>query len=274
MTTCAWGDSQPSLQREQPPTVPPAAARVGPVPQDPPTVAAPVVPATPRLHRPARAITVSSTALVVTLWLGDLLMLAASPPAVDRPVVTAALTGVVAVLGCIALAAAWVSTSTWLYRAVAAARIVSPRRMRHRPWLAWAAWVLPVVSLFLPPVLVRDAWVVGARGRPRFRRPDVGAWWTLSLAGCLAHGLPLLLARTAWARSPLWVALTVLGLVLWTLALREWLRVVAGLTRAWETRRGMPTAPPPPPPAWMARYAQRPPGRTPRRPGDVARPAG
>jgi hypothetical protein len=68
----------------------------------------------------------------------------------------------------------------WLWTAY---REVSPRRYR-REWVV-AAWICPVVNLWLPPRLVYDAWVNGGRHRTAERRAIAGivaAWWVGLLA--------------------------------------------------------------------------------------------
>ncbi len=262
MTPHPWS-SPPSPQRYPPPDAAPSRAvphvavhgpqsgapQVTPrsvgAPQDEAPVITPVVTPvavavlpTPRLRRLRRRIAICSLGVLVSEWLVAALELVAG---LDGAHLAATLPArLVAVVGVGFLVATWVTTSTWFSRAAAAARAAEPQTVACRSWLAWAMWVLPVVSWYLPAFLVLEVWGVGARSTARYLQARVGAWWGIWLLANVVAVVVRLVAGSAWTANPLWTSATVVGLLLSTLALRLWFDVVDGLTRAWEKPRVSP----------------------------------
>jgi hypothetical protein len=195
----------------------------------------------PRLAGPARWAALGSLGLVVLQGL----LLGLDAAVRTRYSLSGAPAGVwssVAALGLLLLLAllapaVWVATSLWLHRALAAARAVDASAAPYPVWLAWGTWVLPIVSIVLPPGLVKDVWAVGARGRGRSMQPRVRAWWALVLvAGVLrtaAGAFGTLGPGLGWW----WAGLALGSFVVLCYALRAWYGVLEGLTRAWERPR-------------------------------------
>ena len=133
----------------------------------------------------------------------------------------------------LAAVAAWVTASVWLARVLRTARDLDPDAAPYPLLFAWTGWLVPLFQLVLPVVLVRDAWLVGARGRGRAVRPQVGWWWTTSLAavalGALAGVLTL---TTGPGLDPWWLATTTGALLMLVAALQGWFAVLDGVARA------------------------------------------
>jgi Domain of unknown function (DUF4328) len=130
----------------------------------------------------------------------------------------------------IVLAAAWVTTSAWLYRARRNSELIDPstKHARARVW-TWLGWVAPVVFLWFPFQLVRD---VRRASDPRPPpRALLGVWWALWLAALLTSRFGFVISRDAvdddgsipqvtiitWLAA----ALMVLALVQWALVMRS-----------------------------------------------------
>lgn len=231
---------------------------VGPAPRPAavPRLRPPVAPV-PRLAEPARWAALLSCAVFATLVLADGVVLAVrTRRAWTGEDVGPVLLGVVGALlllaGALAVAT-WVATSLWLQRAVAVARSVDRVEVPYGPATAWLCWVVPGLSLALPAFVVRDAWAVGARGRPRYLAPRVLRWSVLWPAGLVLQTLVVLLY--APGAEVLWSLATVLTAVVLGLALRAWVDVLDGLTQAWERPRDVWSPDRPPQAARIGRYA-------------------
>ncbi len=80
----------------------------------------------------------------------------------------------------VALVAAWITGSWWLFQARKNAEVLAPGRHHSRKsgW-AWGGWIVPIVSFWFPFQVVRD---VHKAVTPRSVTPVIGWWWALFLA--------------------------------------------------------------------------------------------
>jgi hypothetical protein len=141
-------------------------------------------------------------------------------------------------LAVLALVGAWVTASVWLGRVLRTARDLDPDAAPYPLFFAWVCWLVPLFQLVLPVVLVRDAWLVGTRGRGRAVQPRVGAWWTAVLAtGALAALAGVLTVTTGPGLEPWWLAVTTGALLMLVVALQAWFGVLDGVARALDRPR-------------------------------------
>lgn len=129
------------------------------------------------------------------------------------------------------LLGAYVITCLWLWRVRSNLEVLSPTspHARRRGWV-WGGWLVPIVSLWFPYQVVRDAL------RVRSHRPSSGArvgwWWGAFLLGCLATGVesvfvPVDEIDTASIQHlPAFAAATT---VLFVVACALWIRVVRAI---------------------------------------------
>ena len=138
------------------------------------------------------------------------------------------------VLMLLALVGGYVGTCLWMYRAHERAEsLAAGPRARRRGW-AWAGWLVPVVCLWFPFQVVRDASLDPVRSGSR---PAVRGWWWASL---LAFALSERIAAGVYASpSPAtaieWLAPTeAVSAAFACAAFVLWTRVVRTTTRDHE----------------------------------------
>ncbi|WP_432502272.1 DUF4328 domain-containing protein [Kineococcus arenarius] len=126
--------------------------------------------------------------------------------------------------------AAFVVTCLWLVRVRRNSELVAPahHHARSRGW-AWAGWVVPVVSLWFPFQVVRDALDASASGAGarRVQRRLLALWWAGWLVGQSFTNLASQRATSSVPGDPSTTgALHLVGFLAFVVSLVAWFRVV------------------------------------------------
>ncbi|MEZ0163723.1 DUF4328 domain-containing protein [Kineococcus sp. LSe6-4] len=128
--------------------------------------------------------------------------------------------------------ASFIVTGIWLTRVRRNAELLAPAFHHQRAWgWAWAGWVVPVVSLWFPFQVVRDAVTASAStanpAAPHSPRPAFGLWWGTWLAGMVltnaAGQQPIVNAAAGGVTIG---GLHLLGAVCLVVSLTAWIRIV------------------------------------------------
>lgn len=128
--------------------------------------------------------------------------------------------------------ASFIVTGIWLTRVRRNAELLAPAFHHQRAWgWAWAGWVVPIVSLWFPFQVVRDAVTASAStanpAASHSPRPPFGLWWATWLAGTLltnaAAQQPTVNAAAGGATIG---GLHLLGAVCLVVSLWAWIKIV------------------------------------------------
>lgn len=134
----------------------------------------------------------------------------------------------------LSLLGAFVATGIWLHRAHVAAKRLRPKHQARSAGWAWGGWITPVVSLWFPFQVVRDASLDPVRTDRSALR---GWWWGLWLASLFTSQLATYIVGTSVTREQMSLigAAETANALLTVAALVLWLRVVSTLTGDHET---------------------------------------
>ena len=128
--------------------------------------------------------------------------------------------------------ASFIVTGIWLTRVRRNAELLAPAFHHKRAWgWAWAGWVVPIVSLWFPFQVVRDAVTASAStGNPAAShspRPPFGLWWGMWLAGMVLTNAASQQATVNVAAEGVTIGgLHLLGAVCLVVSLSAWIKIV------------------------------------------------
>jgi hypothetical protein len=199
--------------------------------------------------RPNQGLGTALLVLGALMLLGDILMAATAPAAVQAYKAAAAegrdpaqvfTAHDAASWIYIVLLPTWIVGSLWLSRARENAVLIAPDRVRRSAVWAWLGWVVPIVFLWIPKQIVDDSWRItssAAAVGPRSRYRDTRLWWGLwvayslldNLAGSFVMQEGLLGSEVNQGIHP---ALEIGVAILGSLAFAAWVPVVRGLSQA------------------------------------------
>ncbi|WP_182524400.1 DUF4328 domain-containing protein [Nocardioides dongkuii] len=130
-----------------------------------------------------------------------------------------------------AMLAAYVVTSTWLYRSRTLTDQLAPQvKQERRPVWAWLGWWVPIVSFWFPYQVVRGVQV----DRPGRRPVDLGGWWACWVVFIVLNRVSARISGSAEVRSD--GAYTIFALVetvvaaVLVVALVRWVTIVKDIT--------------------------------------------
>ena len=133
----------------------------------------------------------------------------------------------------IAMIAAWIFTTRWLFELYKVAKDTDPVAMRlKRPWIFWG-WIVPVVSLWFPKLIIEDLL--------KFRNSEqsnelVGretlTWWLTWVGFALVNNVGIVSAFSApEGYIPIRPELEIAGACILTASYFVWVRIVKALSQ-------------------------------------------
>lgn len=132
----------------------------------------------------------------------------------------------------IAMIAAWIFTTRWLYELYNVAKNSNPAAMRlKRPWIFWG-WIVPVVSLWFPKLIIED--LLKFRNSEQTKEligRETLTWWLTWVGFALVNNVGIVSAFSAPdGYIPIRPELEIAGACILTASYVVWVRIVKALS--------------------------------------------